>query len=181
MDITKQSIQEYLERKLILKSESNFNEHYPLHQIEDGLRSKTLVQGIIKKFTQNHDSGQKSAIIDRSASGNPNILIIGEIFLNRAVQGDTVAVKIFAENDKELLQVTESIQESQKLDFLEDNLTGETDQNDLDDGDQIIDSINDLHQKSEKERIIYGKVVGIIKRDWRPYVATVQLDDLTVR
>ncbi|OMJ29119.1 DIS3-like exonuclease 1 [Smittium culicis] len=177
MDITKTSIDEYLNKKLMLKSESKFPEHFSAYQIEEGLKSKTLLQGVIKNYKHKLNSSQKSAIVDRSSAGKPNVIILGESFINRAVHGDLVAIQILSENDIELREVIRSSEKNVKVESLDDEFDDEIINNELDSGDQIVDSVCEPVEISHKVDYYYGKVVGIIKREWRPYVATIQLDD----
>ncbi|OMJ23561.1 hypothetical protein AYI70_g2187 [Smittium culicis] len=142
MDITKTSIEEYLNQKLMLKSESKFPEvqacliylhqHLSAYQIEEGLKSKTLLQGVIKNYKHKLNSSQKSAIIDRSSAGKPNVIILGESFINRAVHGDLVAIQIFSENDIELQNFIQSSEKNIKIESLDEEFDDEIIDNELD-------------------------------------------------
>ncbi|PWA03751.1 hypothetical protein BB558_000069 [Smittium angustum] len=180
MDITTCTLEEHLIRKISAPSKMGFTEYLTKREIEDGLSNKTLIQGTIKFLKPNRKDKLKKAIIDRNSSGKPSISIKGDAYLNRAIHGDFVAVKIL---DKTEIQALERFNAGSVPDELEITENGEDKTTEIieyiDFGEQIDGDFENVDDEVNKnvEDMVYGRVVGIIKREWRPYVATLQADD----
>lgn len=83
--------------------------------------------------------------------------------LNRAVDGDVVAVEIFEKNEwvapSEIVLEDESAQESAVIDVLKKE-----------------NELKELTTKKKKDVKPTGKVVGVIRRNWRQYCGILQQD-----
>lgn len=132
---------------------------YPLHlspsEIHSGIKSKRLLQGSFQASRENFLEGQ----VNCEGYEKP-ILVQGREGLNRAIDGDTVAVKLLPED-----------QWSAPLELVLE------DENNVDDGDE-----KDLVKVNKKvpatERRPTGLIVGIIKRKWRQYCGILQPNPL---
>jgi exosome complex exonuclease DIS3/RRP44 len=119
------------------------------------------------------------------AYGKP-ILLIGRENMNRAVQGDVVVIKVFDEREWKAptdevvdqdceLEITFSRTMLTELKATLDDDAEESDE----EGERVI--VNEKALRTEvtsrpmTEKQPTGRVVGIIKRNWRAYVVTVRL------
>ncbi|KAJ2886260.1 hypothetical protein IWW38_005247, partial [Coemansia aciculifera] len=92
LDITEMTPAEYAQARLLAKAQSGYPSYLSAGEIEDGLRSGTLVRGKIR-IMQSGGSlrPEPQGVIDRGgAAESPDILIVGRSALNRACSGDTV-------------------------------------------------------------------------------------------
>ncbi|XP_059621933.1 exosome complex exonuclease RRP44 [Phlebotomus argentipes] len=128
---------------------------FPLHlspaQIHEGVRSGKLLQGSFVRSRENYLEGFVSVEeMDKS------ILLQGRESLNRAVDGDIVAVELFPE-DKWSAPCGVIIQDDAE-----------------DPGDVLEDESGLLKTPKEIERVPTGRIVGIIRRKWRQYCGILQ-------
>ncbi|CAD5118185.1 DgyrCDS6913 [Dimorphilus gyrociliatus] len=131
-----------------------FEEHLPLSSIQVGLKSGSYIQGTFHASRDNY----LEASVDVYEKDGLSILIQGQQHMNRAMQGDTVAIEILPESEW---------QSSSSL-ILEDD--GEkNDESTISEDKKIL---QDISNKSEKKPC--GKVVGIIKRNWRQFCGMLQ-------
>ncbi|XP_057366442.1 exosome complex exonuclease RRP44-like [Daphnia carinata] len=125
-----------------------FPEHWAPTRIMTGIKSGKLLQGIFHCSRENFLEGSVSV-----EGQDKSILLQGHASLNRAVDGDIVAVELLPE-DKWT---------SPSGIVLED-------QEDQDPGDQIEKEEALLTNSAKgKDRQPTGKIVGIIRRKWRQY------------
>ncbi|XP_065222316.1 exosome complex exonuclease RRP44 [Planococcus citri] len=142
----------------ISKADCSFDdtskELFPCHltpvQIHDGIKSGKLLQGSFQASRDNFLEGQVNV-----ESFEKPILVQGHSGLNRAVDGDTVAVELLP---KEQWSAPSEI-------VLDDNATVDND-NEL--------SEIEIKPAELKETTPTGKVVGIIRRKWRQYCGILQ-------
>ncbi|XP_048388312.1 exosome complex exonuclease RRP44 [Stegostoma tigrinum] len=126
-----------------------FTEHLPLSKIQQGLKSNHYFQGT---FRANRDNYLEATVWIHGEEGeNKDILIQGLKNLNRAIQEDVVAV--------ELLPKTMWVAPSAVV--LQDEGQVEADE------DEGAGLLKNATAKTFSKPT--GKVVGIIKRNWRPY------------
>nr|XP_002132066.1 exosome complex exonuclease RRP44 [Ciona intestinalis] len=119
----------------------SYPEHLKLSQVQAGVKSGKFFQGKLGISRENYLEGK---IITHGEDGK-EILIQGRLNLNRAVHEDVVAVEMLPEDQWSnpsgvILDVT------------------------VQPGAEITDS-----EKKKSSGVPTGKVVGIIKRSWRPY------------
>ncbi|KAG9288456.1 hypothetical protein G9A89_015662 [Geosiphon pyriformis] len=133
------------------------DEHLSSAQIANGIKSGTFYQGSLSISTHNYLEGSIMANVEGVET---QIMIIGRPSMNRAIQGDVVAVQLLPKSEWLRTPTAAVVDEDE-----ESNLSMDTEE----DQDSKKQSI------SEPEEVITlppqptGKVVGIIKRKWRPY------------
>uniref|UniRef100_A0A8B9S3R8 Exosome complex exonuclease RRP44 n=1 Tax=Apteryx owenii TaxID=8824 RepID=A0A8B9S3R8_APTOW len=129
-----------------------FPEHLPLSKLQQGIKSGIYLQGTYRASRDNYL--EATVWVHGDAEENKEIIIQGLKHLNRAVHEDIVAVELLAKD--------EWVAPSSVV--LQDDSQNE----------------DDIENEEEKENILKasvnknmlrptGKVVGIIKRNWRPF------------
>nr|XP_022901619.1 exosome complex exonuclease RRP44-like [Onthophagus taurus] len=152
---------EYLSDKLSKKDfhqEENAENVYPPHfsitSIHQGIKESTLHQGTFHASRDNF----LEATVTIDAFEDP-VIVRGRVGLNRAVDGDLVAIEILKKED----WIAPS-------DFIFEDEAGN--ENALED---VIEKEQKLSQVGKKGDIKpTGRVVGIIKRKWRQYCGILQ-------
>jgi exosome complex exonuclease DIS3/RRP44 len=122
-----------------------YPEHLSPTQISAGLRSGAFHQGVVSISTHNFLEG---SVVIKVSEAEQTIHLIGRESLNRAVQGDVVAVQL----------LPKSQWKSSVSAIVEEEVT---------DSDAITKEIDPV------DLVPTGVVVGIIKRNWRPYCGTI--------
>ncbi|KAK7873514.1 hypothetical protein R5R35_008776 [Gryllus longicercus] len=130
-----------------------FPPHLPPSLIHDGIKSGKLLQGTFYASRENFLEGHVNV-----EGQEKMILLQGHAGLNRAVDGDSVAIELLPED-----------QWSSPSDIV---LQDEED----DPGDILDDRTEALSasRAASSERIPTGRVVGIIRRKWRQYCGILQ-------
>ncbi|MGH0171964.1 UNVERIFIED_CONTAM: hypothetical protein FKN15_067848 [Acipenser sinensis] len=127
-----------------------FQEHLPLSKLQQGIKSGTYLQGT---FRSNRDNYLEATVwVHGDTEENKEVLIQGLKNLNRAVHEDVVAVQLLP---KDQWVAPSSV-------VLQDE--GTTEDDDEEEKENSLKSV--VHESMLKPT---GKVVGIIKRNWRPY------------
>jgi exosome complex exonuclease DIS3/RRP44 len=134
-------------------SKFSFPEHLSATQIAVGLKSGAFYQGAISISTHNF---LEATVIVKIKGEEKTINICGRESLNRAIQGDIVAVHILPESDWKAASSSAIIEEEVTE---KDELDTEKDREDMN-----VDGV---------DLIPTGRVVGIIKRNWRPFCGTI--------
>ncbi|KAJ2653200.1 hypothetical protein IWW40_000566 [Coemansia sp. RSA 1250] len=164
MDITTKSPAQYAQARLQAKARSQYAAYYSPADIEEGLRSGTLVRGKIRILPASSLRAESQGIIERS--DGVDIAVSGRAALNRACTGDLVVVRLLAAgagNEDVARDAAGSGDEGEDED--EDELAVEQ----VDAGDET--PVGAVEQSAN------GVVVGIVERKWRPFVATLQIDE----
>jgi len=128
-----------------------FPEHLSPNQITAGVKTGKLMQGAFFLSRTNFLEG--TVLVE----GRDPVLVQGLEGMNRAVDGDTVAVQLLEKKD----------------------WTGESEvvlEDDGYDAGDTLDKDNKLIEKAAKSKDVQctGKVVGIVKRKWRQYCGMLQ-------
>ncbi|NXS56277.1 RRP44 exonuclease, partial [Brachypteracias leptosomus] len=129
-----------------------FPEHIPLSKLQQGIKSGIYLQGTYRASRDNYL--EATVWVHGDAEENKEILIQGMKHLNRAVHEDIVAVELLTKDE---WAAPSSV-------VLHDDGQNE----------------DDIENEEEKENVLKtsvnkdmlrptGKVVGIIKRNWRPF------------
>ncbi|NXK60227.1 RRP44 exonuclease, partial [Sylvietta virens] len=129
-----------------------FPEHIPLSKLQQGIKSGIYLQGTYRANRENYL--EATVWVHGDAEENKEIIVQGLKHLNRAIHEDVVAVELLAKD--------EWVAPSSVV--LQDDGQNE----------------EDIENEEEKENILKtsvnkdmlrptGRVVGIIKRNWRPY------------
>ena len=159
------------------KSKVIFPEHLLLSAIQIGIKSGRYQQGIFQGSRENYLEGRVNLDLkSNSIKEAGNILVKGLKNLNRSIHGDLVAVEMFPKaewsapsgvvmKDAELVQ-EEKIRKGEVM----------TSDSEDDEDDKILleDGEGDKKVASKKPASIQmtGRVVGIIRRNWRAYCGT---------
>uniref|UniRef100_A0A8C5LTN5 Exosome complex exonuclease RRP44 n=1 Tax=Leptobrachium leishanense TaxID=445787 RepID=A0A8C5LTN5_9ANUR len=127
-----------------------FSEHVPLSKLQQGIKSSIYVQGTFRASRDNYL--EATVWVHGDDTEHKEIIIQGLRNLNRAMHEDVVAVELLV---KENWVAPSSV-------VLQDD-----------------EESDDIESTEEKEKILKtgvqanakpsGKIVGIIKRNWRPY------------
>ncbi|KAF2070189.1 hypothetical protein CYY_008494 [Polysphondylium violaceum] len=125
----------------------SFTEHKPISLLSEEIKNGKVFQGIFRTSMTNY----KEATV-QSNTLEKDILIQGIENLNRAVDGDIVAVELFPESEWK----TPSTMIMLENDGVEE------------DDDSIAKDAMVAHLQPT------GKVVGIVKRNWKPYCGAVE-------
>ncbi|KAL6597698.1 RNB-domain-containing protein [Neocallimastix californiae] len=147
------------ENELITKGmcpSTKFTEHLDVSVLEAGVKSGRYYKGTLYVSSNNTENAylQGCNILDPEhqmeiTNGDNDILIVGQVNRNRAIDGDVVAV--------ELLPVSEWEVKHKKK--------------------NNINKIQNQNMNIDEERRPTGKVVGIFARNWRTYVSTIQVPE----
>lgn len=136
-----------------------FPEHLPLSVVQSGLKSGRFLQGVFQMSRENYLEGFVNV-----QSMEKWVLVQGLEKLNRAVHEDVVAIELFSESEWSCPSgvVMKDVEETEsKTDDKEDE------------GLQDVATVVAKKKPVDKSLLQpTGRVVGIIKRNWRPYCGT---------
>ncbi|OMH85318.1 Exosome complex exonuclease RRP44 [Zancudomyces culisetae] len=160
-------------------------------QIQEGIKQNIFVQGVLAVSGYNSTEGHIFSKIPGVGKGSEingfqkegeqeeterKILIVGRNNMNRAIQGDRVAVKILPESEWRKGPGKASIDEEDDNDDDDGNSDGKDDtagekESNKDGGDEggEVKSKNKRAKFTTENLQVTGVVVGIIKRNWRSY------------
>ncbi|KAJ2834731.1 hypothetical protein FBU31_001736 [Coemansia sp. 'formosensis'] len=170
MDITEMTPAEYAQARILAKAQSGYPSHLSPSEIEDGLRSGTLVRGKIRVLQPGGAMRTESqGIVERGgAADTPDIIIVGRAALNRACTGDTVVVRL----------LTRAEENAEGKDTVVEQGSDET--GDEDDSEALAVEQVEAGEETTLDNArkpVRGVVVGVSERKWRPFVATLQVDE----
>ncbi|KAF7319870.1 Exosome complex exonuclease dis3 [Mycena kentingensis (nom. inval.)] len=146
-----------------------YPEYYPESMLQAGLATGSLQKGHFNASSYNYLQGTVSV------HGLPKpVLIIGRENLNRAVHGDQVVVEIFDE-DKWGVEGDEVVDQESTL-----KNDDAADSDDEEENDDVLrqEARAVRHSEKQKETQPTGRVVGIVKRNWRPIVCHIDATSL---
>lgn len=138
-----------------------FPQHLSLNDIQLGLKSGRLLQGSFQASRENYL--EANVFVQNNEKYN-QVFIQGYKNLNRAINDDIVAVEILPED--EWTTPTSLVLEEEE---------------NVDNGDYINEKEEDetiTKTVLKSNKVVSGKVVGIIKRNWRPYCGILKVSDL---
>ncbi|XP_077830464.1 exosome complex exonuclease RRP44 isoform X2 [Macaca mulatta] len=138
-----------------------FSEHLPLSKLQQGIKSGTYLQGTFRASRENYL--EATVWIHGDNEENKEIILQGLKHLNRAVHEDIVAV--------ELLPKSQWVAPSSVV--LQDEGQNEEDVEKEEERERMLKTA-----VSEKMLKPTGRVVGIIKRNWRPYCGMLSKSDI---
>ena len=152
------------------KGKFHYPEHLPLSMIQTGIKSGRYLQGVFQGSRENYLEG-----FVRVDSMEKFVLVQGLKNLNRAVHEDVVAVELLPESDWSYPSglVMKDPDEVKTTHQLSDD-TNSSDAGTVQDDASERDSDELIVLKPTDKSLVQptGKVVGIIKRNWRPYCGT---------
>ncbi|XP_077153363.1 exosome complex exonuclease RRP44 [Ranitomeya variabilis] len=127
-----------------------FSEHLPLSKLQQGIKSGIYVQGT---FRASRDNFLEATVwVHGDSAENKEILLQGLRHINRAMHEDVVAVELL-----------------QKDNWVAPSSVVLQDEGESDDIDSVEEKEKMLQATANKSVKPSGRVVGIIKRNWRPY------------
>ncbi|KAL7824490.1 hypothetical protein AOLI_G00237310 [Acnodon oligacanthus] len=129
-----------------------FPEHLPLSRIQAGIKSGTFLQGTFRASRDNYL--EATVFVQREGDDSTEVLLQGLQNLNRAVHQDVVAVELFP---KEQWVAPSSV-------VLQDDQP-----NDEETGEEEAEKKLENPVLDPSRHKPTGRVVGIIKRNWRPF------------
>jgi DIS3-like exonuclease 1 len=134
-----------------------YQDHLPLDMLAVGIKSGTLIQGCLqvskyKPTEEAYIEYNETSTSDISTAIKSGILIPGLKHRCRAVHGDIVAVELLPQSQ------------------------WGTKSNALVDYERLVDDVSSETSNTEK-RVPSGRVVGILQRNWRDYVASLADDE----
>ncbi|KAI8821472.1 uncharacterized protein EV422DRAFT_43764 [Fimicolochytrium jonesii] len=138
----------------------SYAEHLSQSQIQAGLRSGAFLQGKIGISQNNFLEGSIFAEVDKEEK---TVIILGREHLNRAIHGDIVAVQLLP---REQWKAPVGV-------ILDEEQIDKEDDEDVQAEDAKADDAMDV-DGAAADRVPMAKVVGIIKRNWRPLCGTIE-------
>ncbi|RUS33522.1 hypothetical protein BC938DRAFT_471221 [Jimgerdemannia flammicorona] len=129
----------------------NLTHYKAADELEAGVKSGRYFQGVLRVSPSNRDQ----AYINGGSKIGGDILIIGNRHRNRAVHGDVVVVELLSENS----WTVPANSMSYDLDMA-----------------KAAEEVGEQLARQSSEIRPTGRVLGVITRNWRSYVATVQED-----
>ncbi|KAK9765188.1 exosome catalytic subunit dis3 [Basidiobolus ranarum] len=133
-------------------------------QISSGVKAGTLHQGTLNISLHNYLEGSIYATVEGEER---EIMILGRTHLNRAVHGDSIAVKLLPKSEwKKSSQPSAAvIDEDDEKNIEEEGETSEESK-----GEEASKPEAESNERAQPT----GKVVGIIRRNWRPYCGFIE-------
>uniref|UniRef100_A0A3P9M311 Exosome complex exonuclease RRP44 n=1 Tax=Oryzias latipes TaxID=8090 RepID=A0A3P9M311_ORYLA len=145
----------------IISSKVLFPEHLPLSKIQSGIKSGTFLQGTFKASRDNYL--EATVFVQGEGEESTEVLIQGLQNLNRAVHQDVVAVQLLPRN--------QWVSPSSVV--LQDDGAAKDDDMDEDEEEKAL-----RISAAEAAGKPTGKIVGIIKRNWRPFCGMLNVSQI---
>lgn len=179
LDLLSANTDEYMKH---LANDSNDNFSFPayatIEEIELKLKTKQYFSGLIRCQNNDYTNCYVNVSFSDSEGSSVSVKIEGYQNVNRAVDGDRVAIEIVSKPEdtsatdslfnqlrnnvdiivNDAVKIVESVAE----DDVQPIGTTVTDDNEYDD-------VATKTTESSAETVLYGKVVGVIRRNWRQY------------
>lgn len=149
IDMVSASTDEQLE----LSQSFKYDPHLSATQISAGLKSGAHFQGTMNISMHNYLEG---SVIIKIGNEEKTIQIVGREHINRAIQGDVIAVQILPKS-----QWKAAISEIVEEDEVEN------------DGIKKENTNMDIDYVPDEDLLPTGRVIGIIKRNWRPLCGSI--------
>uniref|UniRef100_A0A1A8DQE9 Protein DIS3 homolog n=1 Tax=Nothobranchius kadleci TaxID=1051664 RepID=A0A1A8DQE9_NOTKA len=144
----------------ITSSKVLFPEHLPLSRIQVGIKSGSYLQGTFRASRDNYL--EATVFVQGDGEDSTEVLIQGLQNLNRAVHQDVVAVQLLPRN--QWLAPSSVV--------LQDDGVAKDDDVEEDEEEKLRLSAAEAARKPT------GKVVGIIKRNWRPFCGMLNVSQI---
>uniref|UniRef100_A0A3B3VCA8 Exosome complex exonuclease RRP44 n=1 Tax=Poecilia latipinna TaxID=48699 RepID=A0A3B3VCA8_9TELE len=145
----------------ITSSKVLFPEHLPLSKVQAGIKSGSFLQGTFRASRDNYL--EATVFVQGEGEDSTEVLIQGLQNLNRAVHQDVVAVQLLPKNQ---WVAPSSV-------VLQDDGAAKDDNVDEDEEEKVLTGA-----LTETARRATGKVVGIIKRNWRPFCGMLNVSQI---
>ncbi|KAF8637547.1 hypothetical protein AX17_002754 [Amanita inopinata Kibby_2008] len=156
-----------------------YPDYLPTATLLAGIKSGDLRQGHFNANQYNYLEGEVS-----TPGFSKSILLQGRENMNRAVQGDVVVVEVFPQNEwsapaDEVVDQDSTLKNDDAESSGDDRDEAELDDELLSREKKVLAKEQKAKHKKVKEKQPTGKVVGIIKRNWRAYVCHIDSTSLT--
>ncbi|KAG6861108.1 hypothetical protein C0995_003837 [Termitomyces sp. Mi166 len=151
--------------------QSLYPEYLPTPTLLAGIKAGELHQGHFAANQYNYLEGSVSV----PAYTKP-VLLIGRENMNRAVNGDIVVVEVFSESEWKA-PADEVIDQDSTL--KNDDAENSGDEGDNEEDHFVRHEKQAEHTKRTAEKQPTGRIVGVIKRNWRAYVCHIDSTSLT--
>ncbi|KAF7656750.1 hypothetical protein LDENG_00036550 [Lucifuga dentata] len=148
------------EKNDITSSKVLFPEHLPLSRVQAGIKSGSFLQGTFR--ASRHNYLEATVFVQGEEEDSTEVLIQGLQNLNRAVHQDVVAV--------ELLPRDQWVAPSSVI--MQDDGGAKDDNTEEEDEEKLRTSAAEAARKPT------GRVVGIIKRNWRPFCGMLNVSQI---
>ncbi|KAL8586444.1 hypothetical protein ACOMHN_050039 [Nucella lapillus] len=145
--------------------------YLPQAVLEEGLKTARFVSGRlnVNRFNASSEAFVARSGVDLSEESGCDILVVGSKDRNRAVHGDEVVVDLFPKSQWRVRSLAVNIAE----------------ENDMGEGAEKEKKEKEKEEEEEKEeersgerRRPTGRVVGVLRRQWRDYVASLSPDEV---
>lgn len=140
-----------------------YDHHLSMSELSTGLRSKKLFRGVLRC---SRDDWQDCYVVVHDGNNRKSIMVKGLLNVNRAIDGDVVAIQIL-DNDPDVAKEIEKT-------------TTESDGTARVVGAGTLEPSTAVIEGTAVAATIYGKVVGIIRRNWRQYAGSLYIDSQTI-
>ncbi|XP_053992821.1 uncharacterized protein LOC128883949 [Hylaeus volcanicus] len=136
-----------------------YSPHYNLEQIHEKMTQGLLHKGIIRMDRNSH----YCATLQTTSLGE--IRILGHKYINRAIHGDVVVVELLKDVKEKNTEAfcVETTQVEDAVELLDEDVDGTLCK------EKIEKNVKSHLDETSK---IYGKVVGIVRRNWKQYAGT---------
>jgi exoribonuclease R len=149
---------------------TSYEEYKPDDVLEAEVKSGTVFKG--KLQVSFHNPREAFVRLEEKSSLGRDIFIPNPTLRNRAIHGDIVAVELL---DRKLWRFSNSLQPQ----FPEEEDIEQSPTDSTINAMSSTSSSSSLSATAMSDIRPCGRVVGIFKRNWRPYVCTVQLERVT--
>ncbi|KAK3819830.1 MAG: hypothetical protein J3Q66DRAFT_311579 [Benniella sp.] len=146
--------------------ETLYEEHLSPAHLSNGIKGGKYYQGKLSISSHNYLEGSIYTKIDGTEG---TILIVGRQNLNRAVDGDIIAVELLPKSEWRVTPTGVVVDEEEEKEE-EESLKAEQKAANTDGDDTIMTSPSETSKESKLDTPQpCGKIVGIIRRNWRQY------------
>ena len=163
----------------------HYTEYIAVDEISLGLRSKKYYKGIVRISNRNSWCNDAYVVVTMSGDVRKSIILKGKNSINRAVDGDLVAVELIEEiemlnsnnsNDLDVMSSTSNInimeETAEPTIATIEGLQVDCSSDKVGDDDATTMETNSMTH----DKVLYGKVIGIIRRNWRQYAGSIDID-----
>ena len=172
-------------RSLRSKRDSVYPEYLPTPEIERRIKTGKLLHGTFRMSRFGGDEATVMVYSQSDKDGSLKLTIRGKVCMNRAIDGDRVALELCDEPmDDGGAQGSDEHGDS----VADDAANAQDGENDG----SVVDAVEEDPENatlagttkrtsassSASSRTTYGRVVGIIKRNWRPYCGSIDEREL---
>ncbi|KAG8771111.1 exosome catalytic subunit dis3 [Ceratobasidium sp. 428] len=153
-----------------------FDEYLPQSTLIAGVKNGELYQGYFSANSYNYLEGSVNV-----AGFTKPILLLGREAMNRSVQGDFVVVELLPESEWKAPADAVIDAESARRNDNADDSGSEGSQSEAEDAVDQRERVaaRDTAARNPKEKQPTGRVVGVMKRNWRAYVCHIDRSSLS--